>query len=266
MKVYRLDKIFDANTQYRAEEDKLYIITKIGTDLSDVKPTVAGQKIGALSSDFAPLHKTSSNLLGPFDLKDLYIVVPPRKQLLFESGSSGKVRAIGKILELEPGEGIPSDHLARYDAHGKNYYTYATNTVTLNTDESIAADREISLIELKPTSIEKYVLDSIVMLAISGGSYSEGDFALRFYLDDNPLDILESAMGRKGIDATAFPYPPKSDTEEEPFTLADMPIEVEPDHTLSIKLVNTSGSAKSPDSGSAWSFKILVVYRRLQIS
>lgn len=265
MKYYKLDKIFVANTNHRAEDDKIYVITKIGTDLSDVKPSVAGQKIGALSSDFAPLHKTSSNLLGPFDLKDLFIVVPPRKVLKFESGSSGKVRAIGKIIELEPGESIPNDLLARFDAHGKNYWTYSLTTKTLGTDEAVADGQEIEIVSLKPTTIEKYVFDSLVMLLITGGSFSEGDFALRIYVDDKPLDILEAAMGKKGIDALSLPYPPASTTEEIPFTLADLPIEIPGDHTITFKVVNVSGGSLAPSSGSAWSFKLLVVYKRYQV-
>jgi len=266
MKYYKLDKIFVANTDYRAEDDKLYVITKIGTDLSDVKPTVAGQKIGALSSDFAPLHKTSSNLLGPFDLKDLYIVVPPRKVLKFESSSSGKVRAIGKILELAPGEGIPNDLIARFEAHGKNYYTYSVESVSLGTDVALTADQEVEILSLKPTTIEKYVFDNIVMLSVSGGSFSEGDLALRIYVDDKPLDILESAMGKKGIDALSLPYPPSDSTEEIPFTLSDMPIEIPGDHTITFKVVNTSGGSLAPASGSSWTFKLLVVYRRYQVA
>jgi len=266
MKYYKLDKIFVANTEYRAEDDKLYIIQKIGTDLSDVKPSVAGQKIGALNSSFAPLHRTSSNVLGPFDLKDLFIVVPPRKILKFESSSSGSVRAIGKIVELGPGESIPNDLLARYEAHGKNYYTYSTGSESLGTDTAIADGQEVSVLELQPTSIEKYVFDSYIMLSISGGSFNEGDFALRIYVDDKPLDIIESDMGKKGIDALSLPYPPAASTEEIPFTLADMPIEIPGDHTITFKVINTSGSSLSPSSGSEWSFSILVVYRRYQVA
>ena len=266
MKYYKLDKIFLSNTEYRAEDDKLYIIQKIGTDLPDVKPNVDGQKVGALSTDFAPLHKTSSNLLGPFDLKDLFIVVPPRKLLKFESSGSGKVRAIGKIVVLEPGESIPNDLLARYGAHGKNYYTYYTTTKTLETDEALAADQEVEILSLKPTTIEKYVFDNIIMLLVSGGSFNEGDLALRIYVDDKPLDILESAMGKKGIDAKSIPYPPSNTSEEIPFTLADMPIEIPGDHTIKFVVVNTRGEPLSPTSGSAWSFKLLVVYRRYQVA
>ena len=266
MKYYKLDKIFVTNTSYTAEDDKLYIIQKIGTNVSDLYPTVAGQKIGKLDTDFAPLHKTSSNLLGPFDLKDLFIVVPPKKQLKFESSSSGKVRAIGKIIELEPGESIPNDLLARYNAHGKNYYTFEEGSNSLGTDEAMSADQEVHLLTLDPTSIEKYVVDSIIMLSVSGGTVNEGDMALRLYYDDKPLDILESTMGKKGIDSKSLPYPPAASTEEIPFTLADMPIEVEPDHTLKFYVVNTSGSSLSPTSGSNWSWSLLVVYRRYQVA
>ena len=264
-KYYILDKIFAVGTEYRAEDDKLYVITKLGCDSGEVIPTVDGQKIGKLHADFAPLHRTSSNKLGPFDLKELFIVVPPRKLLKFE-GTAAKVRAIGKIIELEPGEAPPTDLIARYNAHGKNYWTYEKASKSLGTDVAWKADQEIELLTLKPTTIEKYLFDSIIMVKISNATIAEGDVALRIYVDDKPLDILEKAMGKLGIDVLSCPYPPADSTEEIPFSLKDLPVEIPGDHTIKFTVINVSGNDITPPSGSSITIDLLVVYKRFQVS
>ncbi|MBW2562377.1 MAG: hypothetical protein JRE40_16215 [Deltaproteobacteria bacterium] len=53
--------------------------------------------------------------------------------------------------------------------------------------------------------------------------------------------------------------PPADDTEQDAFTLADLPVVVAGDHTFTVKAVNVSGAAKSPSSGSAWSVTVTAV-------
>jgi len=257
---YFLDKIFATDTTYQAEPDKMYIIKKIGTDdTSTVTIKIAGQDCGKITNSVAPLHKTSSNLLGPLDLQHLYLVVPPDKKLLFDGTSGKKVRVIGWILELKPGEAVPGDYMSRYNAQSKHHFTYVTGSKSLSTDEAWAADREVEVYSLTPKTTEKYIFNRFLMASLSGGSFSEGDFAARLYLDGAPLDILSTSFGKLGIDILSMPDPPADSTEELPFLLNENPIEVLGDHTFKIYFVNTSGSSKSPTSGSAWSCKIEAV-------
>lgn len=261
-KYYVLDKIFAANTQYRMEPDKYLIIKKLGTDISgEVVVKVDGQECGKIHSNLAPLTKTGSNMLGPTDLGQYYIVVPPNKVLEFSSSSSGNIRAIGLIRELGAGENIESEHLTRYNNRGNAYKTYFEFTKTLGTDEAVAAGQEIELGTLKPTTIETFILDDILTLAISGGSFTYGQFALRVYLDGKPLDNLDSNMGKYGIEALSIPSPPNTTNNAEPFTFRDNPITVEGDHELKFTIVNVSGSDLSPSSGSAWSFVLRGFYK-----
>ena len=115
---YKLDKVFNCNTFYTAESDKFYIIEKVGTNsTSEVTIEVDGVDSAIIHPDYAPLHKIGTNLLGLFDLKDLFVVLPPDKKLNVKGSSGAKVRLIGKIGILGPGEGFPSDLLTRYNEH-----------------------------------------------------------------------------------------------------------------------------------------------------
>ena len=99
----------------------------------------------------------------------------------------------------------------------------------------------------------------MVLVSISGGTVNEGDFGVKFYIDNSPLefDVADNLM--EGIDSLSMPSPPADTTEELVFTLKDFPIELLGDHTLSIKVKNTSGASKSPSAGSAWSVTVTVV-------
>jgi len=257
---YKLDKIITQGTTYTTPPDRFYVIRKVGTDAtSSVKLVIDGVETGAFYNTIAPLHKTSSNLLGPLDLGDLYYVIPPDKTFYVDGPSGAKVRIIGEIGVLSPGEALPADYARRYTDQGKHYITYLEDTYSKATDEAWAADEEQEVISLTPRTIETYILNNVVMADLTGGSFSEGQFAVRFYRDGQPLDILTSDPGHKGIDILSMPRPPADSTEEEPFTLKDRPIEILGDHTLSIKVINVSGSNLSPTTGSAWSVTITAI-------
>jgi len=247
VRYFKLDKIFVQGTTYEMPNDRFYVIRKIGTDAATAtKLKIDGVDTGSLISTVAPLHKTSSNLLGPIDLGDLYYVVPPNKTFTIEGASGAKFRLIGEIGVLAPGEGLPTNFAGRFTEQGKHYITYVTGSATLAAAESSwAAAAETEVYSLTPKTIETYLFNSVVMANFSGGgvTLSEGDAAIRFFLDGLPLDLLTSEPGKLGIDALSMPAPPADATEEVPFTLASLPIEVLGDHTFQIKAVNTSGSA-----------------------
>ncbi|MHC1623137.1 MAG: hypothetical protein ACXQTR_00930 [Candidatus Methanospirareceae archaeon] len=257
---YKLDKIIEQGIDYQTPADRFYVIKKIGTNAAAAtKLVIDGVETGEIISTIAPLHKTSSNLLGPLDLGDLYYVVPPDKTFSVSGPSGAKVRIIGQIGVLAPGEALPAQHASRFTEQGKRFVTYVQDTYSKATDEVWAAGEEQEVISLTPKTIEEYKFNREVLASVSGGTVSEGDFAVRFFLDGKPLDILTTGAGRLGINILSMPSPPADDTEEEAFSLADLPILVAGDHTFTIKAVNTSGASKSPASGSAWSVTVTAI-------
>jgi len=262
---YILDKILKVGQSYVMEADKYMVIRAIGTDdTARVRAFVAGNLVGEFTNIVAPLHKTSSNLLGPLPLEDLYIVVPPNKTLYFDGTAGKKVRVIGYIYELGPGEQMSAEHIARYGNQSKAYWTYLDDSVSVGTDVALSAGQEVEIKTYSPASIEKYLFSKVLMVGVSGGSFSEGDLALRLYLDGKPLDLLSSEMGPHGIDVTALPRPPSDSTEETPFSLMDNPIQLDGDHRLKVVIVNTSGGSLAPTSGSSWQFTFTAPIKYIQ--
>lgn len=246
---YKLDKIFVQGTNYQTPNDRFYYIKKVGTDGgSDTYLKIDGVDTGALISEVAPLHKTSSNLLGPIDLGDLFYVIPPNKTFTVEGASGAKLRAIGQIGKLASGEGIPGNMASRFGEQGKHYLTYDTATATLAAaGTNWAADAETDVYSLTPKTVEKYLFNSVLMAKVENAATapSEGDVAIRLFLEGTPLDILTTEPGKKGIDLYSAPFPPADTSEAVPFSLEDLPVTVEGDHTFEIKAVNTSGGAIS---------------------
>lgn len=260
---YKLDKIFVEGTTYETPNDRFYVIRKIGTDgTSATKLVIDGVETGEIINNVAPLHRTSSNLLGPLNLGDLYYVVPPNKTFYVDGPSGTKVRAVGQIGKLAPGEALPANHASRFTDQGKHYYKYDTATATLaSAGGTWAADAETDVYSLTPKTVEKYIANNIVMANLSNAATtpSEGDVAIRFFLEGTPLDILTTDPGKKGVDLYSCPHPPAATTEEIPFSLADLPVTIEGDHTFEIKAVNTSGSDITASSGADMTMQITLV-------
>jgi len=257
---YPLDKIFFEGTDYEMPNDRFYVIRKIGTAVAQpTKLIIDGVETGEFVSTIAPFCRGYYNVLGPLDLGDLYYVVPPNKTFRVDSISGAKVRMIGQIGVLAPGEVLPATEASRFNEQGKRYVTYIQDSYSKATDEAWAAGEEQEVISLTPKTIEEYRFDRQVLAEITGGSVVEGDFAIRLFLDGRPLDILTTGPGKLGIDILSMPSPPDVEINQDAFILADLPVVVAGDHTFAIKAVNTSGAAKSPISGSAWSVTVTAV-------
>jgi len=255
-----LDKIIKQGTEYETPKRVGYVVEKVGTDSSEESYFMVGDKRTTdIINTIAPLHKTSSNLLGLLDISELPVVIPPSTKFTFNGASGSKARIVGKAVFLDPGEGMPAEFLTRYAEQHRKYFTYYKGSFALGTDEAWKAGAEYEILSLTPLTIEKITLDSFVLVSISGNTVNEGDFGVKFYIDNSPLefDVAENLM--EGIDSKSMPSPPADSTEMIPFSLKDFPIELTGDHTLSIKVKNTSGADKSPASGSNWSVEVLVV-------
>lgn len=268
VKYFKLDKIFVQGNTYELPNDRFYVIKKVGTDAeTDTKLVIDGVETGNIISEIAPLHKTSGNLLGPLDLGDLFYVVPPNKTFYVDGPSGAKIRAIGLIGVLAPGEAMPPQYAGRFTEQGKHYLTYLKATATLAAaGTSWAADAENDVLSITPKTIEKYVFNNVVMGKIenSAAAIIEGQVAARFYLEGTPLDILTTGPGHKGIDILSMPYPPADAAEQEAFTLKDLPVEVLGDHTFEIKVINVSGAAIDASAGADMTATIAAIVEYLK--
>jgi len=267
VRYFPLDLIITQGNTYYTPKRKFMVIKKIGTDGStDTKLKVDNKPLGAINATVAPLHVTSSNKLGPLALGNYYYVIPPETKFEVDGPSGAKMRLVGLIGFLEPGEAVPADLLSRFENQHNAYLTRVGGSLTMGTDESLPADVEREVYSLTPKTIEKYIFAGPIFAAVENYTPSEGELAYRFYLDNSPLDELTAEPGTitGGIDILSMPRPPADSTEEMPFSLAENPIEVEGDHTLSVRVRNVSGSAISPASGTALTFYFdaIVVYIR----
>ncbi|RLC85617.1 MAG: hypothetical protein DRJ03_11105 [Chloroflexi bacterium] len=263
MKKYQLDKLFKMNTEYRTRARTCMVIKKLCTnDTAEVTTYIDDKEVTHLIDKVAPLHTINTNLNKPLDLKDLYLVIPPDTKFKW-SGTSGKlVRGIGDLIRLDVGEAMPSDLIARFKAQHNHFMTTKIGS-TKGTGTSWAADSEIELMEIAPTTPEKYILRHIIGVEeVQAGvdAETEGDVAILFYLDGAPLDIETSTEGVLGISRYAMPMPPAETTENNPFTLEANPIEVAGDHTLKVKARNVSGGALFATTEAQYKLYVVVDY------
>ena len=102
VKWLKLDKVFVQGTTYTMPPDMFYVIKKIGCDQDTAtKLVIDGVETGAIIQKLANMYPTSTNELGPLDLKNLFYVVPPDKKFYVSGASGAKMRCVGLILVLE---------------------------------------------------------------------------------------------------------------------------------------------------------------------
>jgi len=261
-KKFKLDKIIKQGTVYTTEEREVIVIKKVGTDSSgDARLVIDKKKLGWIDNEVAPLHVTSSNLLGPLSLEELYYVIPPETEFEIEGDSGSKGRIIGEHVYLAVGEAVAANLLARFNEQHKQYKTKYDASWSLGTDITWVADAEYEILSLTPLTTEKLIIDGIILVAISGDTVAEGDFGVSFYVDNVPLEAFTATNLMDGIDSKSMPKPPADATEEQVFTLKEFPIEVLGDQTFSIRVRNTSGANKAPATGSSWTVTIKLIAR-----
>jgi hypothetical protein len=261
---YFLKKILKTGTTYVMEKDRYFVIRRIGTDASSkVTAKVDGIPVVDIFNTIAPIVKTSSNTLGPLDLQDYFIVVPPERQLHFDSSASANVYIEGDLVVLSPGEVVPTDHMARYNTYNNRKITYIDASVTVGT--SWSAGIEQSIIDIAPPTIEDWLFDGFAGVSVSGLSATQtyGQISIKFYYDGKPLDLLLQTAGPHGIESLKMPLPPTDSAEKEAFTFRDKPVIVVGGHTLTVKAVNISGSTLSAATGSNIAVRFVAIYKRI---
>jgi len=253
-KAVPLDKVLLANVEYQTEKREVLIIKKIGTNSTtigtlkiDRKPTT---QVHAL---IAPMYKTTSNFLGPMDLGALYNVVLPEQKIIFEGASGSKVRLIGTKIQLEPAEAVEAGLVARADAQHKDYVTVVEGTYTHGVDATWASDVEREILALTPKTTQEYHFNGVVMASVANvsGGVAPGEWYVRFYVENAPLEHVYGAYIKHGLDVLSLPRPPAEATELVAFSLADFPIILLGDKTLSVRIANVSGVTKSPPAGAS---------------
>lgn len=240
-KFYKLDKLFAMNTDYTAEADKLFVIRKIGTnDTADVTPNIDGVDLGVITKAIAPIPRTYDFDLPLLDLKDLFYVVPPNKTFRFIGTAGAFVRCVGEIVELLPGEPIPSEYINRFNKQGSQFVTYKYGNVTSGTWSD---GGWITLLELVPRTGEQFIFNDYVGFNVAGTltALTLGNYRIRFMYDGKYLDNLLTVMSHLGIDAYQMYHPPTYNKNVEPFSLENFPIIAEGDKVFKIEAQNNTG-------------------------
>jgi len=266
VKVYKLDKLVLMNTEYVLENYRALIIEAWGTgDTAEVVAYVDAKKVGSILTEVAPLRKNTANFSGPLSLGKHFIVVPPQKTLRFTGTAAAFVHILGKILELAPGENLPTEYLSRF-LNQHNEYVTCLEGVDVSTGTAMADGAEVTLKTLTPTTIEKYQFDNrLIVDQVAAGSpvEAEGNLGVRLYLDSIPQDHLLAASGRRGLDRMTLEIPNTTDNKSlDPFSLEATPLDVEGDHTIDVKLMNVSGGSLFGTTAASFHWYAAALYRK----
>ena len=246
-----LDKIIVQGTDYRTHPRVAIKINKIGTDATTASYLkIDGKDTGQIIQDVAPLAKENTKINGPLDISRLPLVIPPDTDFNVEGGAGAKFRIIGTLYQLAPGEAVPGDIMARFNEQANKYIRYVTGTHDFGAATEWSAGTEVELYSLTPATVEKYVFNDLLMIDYTGFTATPGDVAIKFYIDNNPLEYLESTNLTRGVDLLSIPHQDDVAVNEQVFTLKGFPIEVLGDHTLKITAENVSGSAITLSSAS----------------
>ena len=250
-KTFVLDKILVEGTSYRTHPRVALKINKIGTDATSATHLkIDGKVLGDLIEDVAPLHYENTKINGLLDISKLPYVVPPDTDFEVEGASGAKVRVVGTLYQLAPGEAVPGDIMSRFDEQPGKFLRYVTGSYSFGTATSWADGTEVDVYTLTPSTIEKYVFNNLLMVDYTGFTANPGDVVIQFYMDNNPIEYLESTNLDRGVDLLSIPHQDDVAVNLDLFTLKDFPIEVLGDHTFKVTAKNVSGSAISLSSAS----------------
>jgi hypothetical protein len=261
MKIYMLDKTLDVDTTYTAESDKAYIIRKVGTtSASKATLSVGGVDCLEVINELARTHPTQFYLYDLLDLADYYVVVPPDKKFSFSGASGSKLRIVGEILELMPGEALPSPYMGRYAEQGKKYMSYLRGTYSHGTDTAWTAADENNVLSKTAEAGTKYYLTGPVYASLENlaAVHNPGDWTLRFYLQGAPWDILNTGMGDLGVDLWKAYWNDGTNYYYKPFKPTNLPPEIDPGRSFVVSMINSSGASVSPAAGTSLTATVTV--------
>lgn len=221
---------------------EVLVIREIGTDASTetspAKLEINDVPLGGITQTLSPLSKINSLFVDLLDLKNLFYVVPPETAIVVAEPAAANIRCKGELLKLAPGEALSTNLMARFKEQPNHYLTFEYGTVDWAAGKAFAVDEEVEVISLTPKTIEKYIFYGLVQAKCPDSARAVHEIALRFYLDNAPLDFILEKTKRGGIDLYNTPYPPAEATEHRGYMLLPPGITVLGDHTLSIRQRN----------------------------
>jgi len=246
---FPLDMILEEGREFETGKREALVIRKIGTNASpETSPAwleIDKKPVGKIVQALWPINKVNTLFWDLLDLENLFYVVPPETSIAVKGPAGCEIRIVGEILKLAPGEAVPGDLLARFDAQPKHYKTFLFGNLDWSAGRTFAVNEEVEVLSYTPKTIEKVLVYGPVMAKLQGWTRAMHQVALRFYVENAPLDILLEKTRWGGIDIYNTPYPPTEDTEHNGFILPKGYIEVLGDRTLSVRLRNISGAAIS---------------------
>lgn len=162
--------------------------------------------------------------------------MPPETSIKLDGLAAQHIRCKGQLLKLAVGETMPTNLMARFKEQSHHYKTFEYATIDWAAGKSFAAEEEVEVISYTPTTIEEVIFKGLVMAKCPDWTRTFHEIALRFYLDNAPLDLVLKTTKVGGIDLYNTPYPPAEDTEHRGYILPDPGITVRGDHVLSIRM------------------------------
>jgi len=261
-----LIKYLDMNTEYELPSRVSWVIERIGTDDdSTVEVYIDNKLVLKMHSTIAPLQYTDNNLLGPLDLGQYYLVVPEETKIKCVGTSGKHVSIYGRKLIHDPGERLGEPYASRFTGQPNAMVYFWEDTYSHGTDVAWAKDSEKTVLTIQPGGMEKYTVIGPVMVSMSGGTYSYGDFSLVLKLNGQRVEYLWQDNTGPGIDITQLPRPPTQNNWYK-YTFGEKGLELVFGNKLEFLIRNVSGSDLSPSSGSEWKATITVLgyYVRLR--
>lgn len=255
------DKTLDTGTLYRAEEDKYFVIEKVGTN-STAKPTyleVDGKRVLEIFDTIAPLKKASSNLLGMLDISDNPIIVPPTKTFVFYGSSSSVMRIVGKLGKIVPPEAMPGGYAARFAEQHKAIISFLYGAYSFQAATQVDANTRVNVINWDCPIGEEWKFDRFLGVeAWKSDNSAAAD--LKFYVEVEGIryDVVQSALCPLGFSAGSAPFPPRDAVNKEPFDVSKLNLVFIPGKTLKIDAENPS-TLSAPSAGVAWQFRVVLV-------
>jgi len=174
------------------------------------------------------------------------------------------MRIMGDLLSLAPGEVLPSAQAARYAEQAKKYYTYSDGINGIGASASWADGAEYDIVTFTAPAGERHLFNRYAYVERTGVIADDpaAVVALRFYVDDRPLDVHDPAKAPLGIDTLRGHWYTAATSYFKPFSVAEMPITLEPGHSLRIAARNISGAAITTAAGQEAKVKVAILHEK----
>jgi len=263
--VYILDKVLKTGVLYRSEPDKAYVVKAAGCNsTTKATLTVEGAPVLEIRDKLALLEMRDIERFPPLDLQADYVVVPPDKVFSFTGSTGSVMRVQGDLLSLAPGEVLPSAQAARYAEQTKKYYTYSEGINGIGADATWADGAEFDIVTFTAPAGERHLFNRYAYVERTGVIVDDAAavVALRFYVNDRPLDVHDPAKAPLGIDTLRGHWYADATSYFTPFSVAEMPVTLEPGHSLRITARNISGAAITTAAGQEARVRVAILHEK----